>query len=155
MLCQPQGHSAAGRIMWIKNTDDTIGNRTTRKFPSCSAVHQSTAPPGVPSFKIKWALIQRWQLQYCILYIFCVCTNRMSSTLAPHVLETPCNNKTERPRQDVLCMFEPLPFSPQAMFMHLYAVRCRWDALTVRPVLKALQLLYSAPKHDTSCLQQS
>src|SRR5215469_11764663 len=40
---QPQGHSAAGRIMSMKNSNDTIGNRT-RDLPTCSAVQQ-TAPP--------------------------------------------------------------------------------------------------------------
>jgi hypothetical protein len=39
-------------------------------------------------------------------------------------------------------MFAPLPFSPQAICTHMYAVRCRCNALTVRPALKALQLLY-------------
>ena len=46
-------------------------------------------------------------------------------------------------------MFEPLPFSPQAMCMHLYAVGCRCDALTIRPALEALQLLYSLLPHVT------
>ena len=27
-LSRPQGHSAVGRIMWMKNSNDTIGNRT-------------------------------------------------------------------------------------------------------------------------------
>ena len=35
----PQGHSAAGRIMSMKNSNDTIGNRN-RDFPACSAVLQ-------------------------------------------------------------------------------------------------------------------
>jgi len=43
-LSQPQGQSAAGRIMSIKNSSETIGNRT-RDFPTCSAVPQPTAPP--------------------------------------------------------------------------------------------------------------
>jgi hypothetical protein len=43
MLSQPQGHSAAGTIMPMKNSNDTIGNRT-RDLPACSAVPQPTAP---------------------------------------------------------------------------------------------------------------
>ena len=43
-LSQPQGHSAAGRIMPMKNSNDTIGNRT-RDHPACSAVPQPTMPP--------------------------------------------------------------------------------------------------------------
>ena len=36
-LSQPQGHSAAGRIMSMKNYNDTIGNRT-RDLLACSVV---------------------------------------------------------------------------------------------------------------------
>ena len=43
-LSRPQGHSAAGRIMSMKNSNDTIGDRT-RDLPACSAVPQPTAPP--------------------------------------------------------------------------------------------------------------
>jgi hypothetical protein len=38
-LSRPQGHSATGRIMSIKISNDTIGNRT-RDLPVCSAVTQ-------------------------------------------------------------------------------------------------------------------
>ena len=44
VLSQPQGHSAAGRIMSMKNSTDTIGNRI-RDLPACSAVPQTPAPP--------------------------------------------------------------------------------------------------------------
>jgi hypothetical protein len=40
----PQGHIAAGRIMSMKNLNDTIGNRS-RDLPASSAVPQPTAPP--------------------------------------------------------------------------------------------------------------
>ena len=46
-LSWPQGHSAAGRIMSIKNSNDTIGNRTC-DLPACSAVPQPTGPPRTP-----------------------------------------------------------------------------------------------------------
>jgi len=36
-LSQLKGHSVAGRIMQLKNFNDTIGNRT-RDLPACSAV---------------------------------------------------------------------------------------------------------------------
>ena len=36
-LSRPQGHIATGRIMSLKNSNDTIGNRT-RDLPVCSAV---------------------------------------------------------------------------------------------------------------------
>jgi len=39
-----QDHSAAGRVMAMKNFNDTIGN-WTRDLPACSAVSQPTAPP--------------------------------------------------------------------------------------------------------------
>jgi hypothetical protein len=46
-LSQPQGHSAAGRIMSMKNCNDTIGNRT-HNLLACSTVPQSTMPPHTP-----------------------------------------------------------------------------------------------------------
>ena len=42
-----QWHSAAGRIMSMKNCNDTIGNRTC-DLPACSVVIQPTAPPRAP-----------------------------------------------------------------------------------------------------------
>ena len=41
-----QGHSAAGRNMLMKNSNNTTRNRTY-DLPDCNAVHQSTAPPPV------------------------------------------------------------------------------------------------------------
>jgi len=57
-LSQPQGQSAAGRIMSMRNTDDNIGNRT-RDLSTYSAVPQPTAPPRtsyglVRDFKFQW-----------------------------------------------------------------------------------------------------
>jgi len=46
-LSRPQGHSAAQKIMSMKNSNDTIGNRT-HDIPGCSAVPQPTAPPRTP-----------------------------------------------------------------------------------------------------------
>ena len=43
-LSQPQGHSAGGSIMSMKNFIDTIWIRTC-DLPTCSAVSQPTAPP--------------------------------------------------------------------------------------------------------------
>jgi hypothetical protein len=46
-MSQPQGHSAAGMIMSMKNSNDTIGNRT-RGLRACGAVPQRTALPRAP-----------------------------------------------------------------------------------------------------------
>ena len=46
-LSHSQGHSVALRVMSIKNSNDTIGNRT-RDLPACSAVPQPNAPPSAP-----------------------------------------------------------------------------------------------------------
>ena len=43
---RPQGHSAAGRNMPVRNLNDTIGNRT-HDLTSCNAVPQTGAPPRV------------------------------------------------------------------------------------------------------------
>ena len=47
-LSLQQGHSAAGRIMSIKNSNDTIGDRT-HHLSACSTLPQPTVPPRVPS----------------------------------------------------------------------------------------------------------
>jgi hypothetical protein len=49
-MSQPQGRSAAGRIMPMKNSNDIIGNQT-RDLLTCSAVSQQTAPPRDPQFE--------------------------------------------------------------------------------------------------------
>jgi len=50
-LCQRlsrlEGHSAAGRIMSMKNSNNAIGNRTP-DLPGCSALPQPTAPQRAP-----------------------------------------------------------------------------------------------------------
>ena len=43
-LSQPQGHSAAGRIMSMKFSNETFENRT-RDLPACRAVPQPSASP--------------------------------------------------------------------------------------------------------------
>jgi hypothetical protein len=46
-LSQPQGHSVARKIMSIKNSNETIRNRTC-DLPACSAVPQRTVTPCSP-----------------------------------------------------------------------------------------------------------
>jgi hypothetical protein len=43
-LSRPQGHSAAGSILWMKSFNDTIGNRTGG-LPACNIVPQPAVPP--------------------------------------------------------------------------------------------------------------
>ena len=52
-LSQLQAHSVAGRIMPMKNSSDTIGNRTC-DVKACSAVPQPTAPPRAPTCMLWW-----------------------------------------------------------------------------------------------------
>jgi len=59
----------------MKNSNDTIGNRT-RKLPTCSAVPQPTTLPRAPIFKyintkniqitIEWFCIDRPVYRFCI-----------------------------------------------------------------------------------------
>jgi len=58
-LSQPQGHSAAGRIMSMKNSIDAIGNRTG-DLPACSAVPPPTAPPRAPQFVTALHAMYEW-----------------------------------------------------------------------------------------------
>ena len=50
-LSRLQDHSAAGRIMSMKVSNNTIGNRTL-DLPACSAVPQPAAPPRAPEYII-------------------------------------------------------------------------------------------------------
>jgi hypothetical protein len=59
-LKQPQGHSAAGRIMSMKNSSDTIGNRTC-DLPTCSAVPQPTALSRAPIYIYIYIYIYKTQ----------------------------------------------------------------------------------------------
>jgi hypothetical protein len=52
---RPQGHSAAGRITSMKNSNDTIGNRTCDLL-ACSAVPQPTAPLHAPNTAVHCTL---------------------------------------------------------------------------------------------------
>jgi hypothetical protein len=52
-LSRLQSHSVTARITSVKNSNNTIGNRT-RDLPACSAVPQPTVPQGDPNQQIQW-----------------------------------------------------------------------------------------------------
>jgi len=104
----PRGISLAGRIMSMKNSNDTIGNRT-RDLPACSVVLQkkcATACPG--KFLIfywnqklinlcitaqNWSLSWSWIIQYTnsdpnylkftLILSSCLCSSVTGRTLPP------------------------------------------------------------------------
>jgi hypothetical protein len=108
-LSQPQGHSSAGRIMSMKNSSDTIGNRT-RDLRACSAVPQPPAPPRTPE------QILNTTCSHCpIAYI----SERFSnSSLQTLIIPLPCAwnyHTASRPRRDWSAgstQFEPLQQPP-------------------------------------------
>jgi hypothetical protein len=61
-LSWPHGHNATGRIKSLKNSSDSIWNRT-RNFPACSAVPQPTAPP----------CTSHYYHYYYYYYYYCCC----------------------------------------------------------------------------------
>ena len=66
-LSRPQGRSAAGRIMAMKNSNNTIRNRT-RDLPACSPVSQPIAPPRAPSIQERLQKLDkkgRLTVQHC------------------------------------------------------------------------------------------
>ena len=109
---------------------------------------QPTAPPRALSFKINWAIIQRRQLHECVLQLFCVCINRMSSTLAPYVLETPCNNKTERPRHHVRTTAVQSAGNVHALVCCWLPVRCTNYPTCTRSSTAAV--FTPAPRHQNT-----
>jgi hypothetical protein len=66
-LGRPQCHSAAGEIMSMKNSNDTIENRT-RALPTCNTVPQPTALRHVCRSAVGWGTV----LQYIYIYIYCI-----------------------------------------------------------------------------------
>ena len=68
-LSQPQGHSAAGRIMSMKISNDTIGNRTRvvpRIFVTNMLLYLLYFAPGRKAFELKRFVI------FCLCVFFCV-----------------------------------------------------------------------------------
>ena len=65
-LSRPQGPSAAGRIMSMKNSNDTIGNQT-RDLPACSALPQPLHC--MHHLNLYCLIIYLWEK---ILMLFCI-----------------------------------------------------------------------------------
>ena len=61
-LSQPQGHGAAGRIMSMKKSIDTTGNRT-RDIPACSAVGYIYIYMYIYYFKVVYFKAWVWSAQ--------------------------------------------------------------------------------------------
>jgi hypothetical protein len=76
-VSRPQGHSATRRIVLMKNSNDTIRNRT-RDLPACSSVPQPTAPPRAPETLLF--------SHYCFSTATKVTRTRLNVTLYVHCL---------------------------------------------------------------------
>ena len=57
----------AGRIVSMKNSNDTIGNRT-HDLPACRAVPQPTAPLRAPTLPVMFGQVP--QPQFCVSHLF-------------------------------------------------------------------------------------
>ena len=85
-LCQPQDLSANRRIMWMKNSNDTFGNRT-RNLTTCSAVSSPTAPPRAPLLSFKRGIKKKcyiWvrKLQYLAIVHFTSTNNKLVNSVS-------------------------------------------------------------------------
>jgi hypothetical protein len=76
-LSRLQGHITAGRILSMKNSSDTIGNRS-RYLPACSTVPQPTAPPRAPLHSTGW---------FNTRHITPLWTTSMQSTITPSTMK--------------------------------------------------------------------
>ena len=65
-LSRPQGHSAAGRIMSIKNSNDTFGNRT-RDLPATMCPVYLYSDSGKKSWNLEHLM---WNILYTISHVF-------------------------------------------------------------------------------------
>jgi hypothetical protein len=76
-VSRPQGHSAAGRIIWIRISNDNIGNRS-RDLPVCSVVPQPLrhrVPPHpwqyLTGFLLEWKMFQTKAARRTKTHILC------------------------------------------------------------------------------------
>jgi len=83
MLSQPQGHSAGGRIMSMKNSNGKIGNRT-RDLPTCSAMPQPTALPCAPA--LRFGLLSALSDSFCLLFSVVGRYGRFGVICCPHLV---------------------------------------------------------------------
>ena len=116
-LSRPQGHSEAGRIMSMENSNDTIGNRT-RYLPACTAVPQFV-------FKIPHNFIWLLCLCWCI-HIYTIASKirgmnnikfhlfvrlyLQSQCKTQHSLFERCCVQTSTPRQCSINLLNPSGF---------------------------------------------
>jgi hypothetical protein len=71
-FCRPQGHSAAWRVISMKNSNDTIGN-WIHDLPARSAVPQPTAPPtNTPHVLFKY------MYDFSVVFSSCLCAVKLS-----------------------------------------------------------------------------
>jgi hypothetical protein len=80
MLSRPQNHSAAGRIMSMKNSNDTFGNRA-RDLPTCSAGPQPTVPqratlytPNIPNYRCSVVIPSENNFSWLVYFVTAVPT---------------------------------------------------------------------------------
>ena len=81
-LSRPQGHGEAGRNMWMKNSNDIIGNRT-RDLPTCRVVPQPTAPPCTPEI-----ILYLWEITIIYTFNISICWITMECWLAGNVIQS-------------------------------------------------------------------
>jgi hypothetical protein len=103
-LSQPQGQSATGRIMSMKNLNDKIEFRT-RDFPACSAVPQPTALARTP-ISLRHTLFSRTPLHEGSprrreLYLTTRTTKKGQTSMPPTGFE-PAIPASERPQTQAL-----------------------------------------------------
>ena len=98
---RPQGHSAAGSIMSVKNSSDTIGNRT-RDLPVFSAVPQPTAPPRAPILHI-YIYIYTYIYIYILVFPTYIC--HFSIILTQFGQQPPARTSSTRTFYIVSCKF--------------------------------------------------
>jgi hypothetical protein len=96
MLSQPHGPSVAGRIVPMKNSNETIGNRT-RDIPTCSAVPHTNCATACP-FSTLYPEYFPQQFSSNALHqrnIFSVTTVIMELVLLRNILHI-CHSRTQR-----------------------------------------------------------
>jgi hypothetical protein len=116
-LSRPQGHSAAGRIMSMKNSNNTIGNRS-RDLPVCSTVPKPLRHRVPPERNCRGTKIETRKLKrkICIYFAYVLSRVREINGLKLNLLVHWRQRRNEIPTKNV---------SMNTWYLHVKQVQIR------------------------------
>jgi hypothetical protein len=154
-MIQPKGYSSAGRIMSMKISNDTIGNRT-RDLPACSTVLQPTAPLRAPHIESRTCILCAMCTVLLYICTLCaMCTVSYIYTLSAHYVPcAQCHYISTHYVPRVQCHYISAHYVPcvQCHYISAHYVPCvQYNCISAHYVPRAQFHYISA--HYVSCAQ--